>query len=332
MIAPSLGEIVLLGGFFSGNVDKFDTTTGAITTFSPIANGGDPFPGISGLAYNPFTNSIYVSARVSNRIYSLNGFTGAVTGFKQLADGSSPASVAVDKTGSVYVANNSGNNITVFNSNFDEIRTLTVPNFGVANNQVSGLALDGDGNLIVSTFGGIGVVKYDPAANSFSSFNTNPVANGQVAIDGSGNVYVGGAAFANSVAKLSSTGASTGSIEITDGLLPLPPQSFASPNFTSPSGVAIRSNGDIVVAALGRTNPTQASDNFQSNGGVFLFGSDGTFKLSTVQTTPYSTALSFTAVPEPSSVLAASVGLASFAWLRRRRRALGVSQPNSMQD
>lgn len=329
---PSYGEIVLLGGFFSGRVDSFNATTGAITSFSTIANGDDPFPGISGLAYNPLTNRIYVSARISNRIYSLDGHTGAVTGFKQLANGSSPASVAVDKFGSVYVANNSGNTITVFNSAFNELKTLTVPNFGVANNSVSGLAFDGDGNLIISTFGGIGVVKYNTAGDSFASFNTNPVANGQVAIDGSGNIYVGGAAFSNSVAKLTPSGASNGSLDITSSLLPEPPQPYQSLNFTSPSGVAIRANGDVVVAALGRTNPTEALDNFQSNGGVFLFGSDGTLKLSTVQTTPYSTALSFTAVPEPSSILAAGVGLASLAWLRRRRKAKAPEKVISLHD
>gem|GEM_PF-1550564 len=326
---PTFGEIVLVGGFFSGSVDQFNTSTGTTTNFSAIASAADPFPGISGLAYNPFTNQIYASARVSNRIYSLDGNTGAVTGFKQLADGSSPASVAVDGSGFVYVANNSGNTITKFNSSFVEQSTLTVPNFGVANNQVSGLAFDSQGNMIISTFGGVGVFKYDTAANSFSSFNSNPVANGQVAIDGAGTVYVGGAAFSNSVAKFTSAGAASGSIDITAALLPPPSQSFASPDFTSPSGVAVLANGNVVVAALGRTNPTDIDDNFQENGGVFLFDSSGTFIRSATNVTPYSTALAFTAVPEPTSFMAASVGLASLAWLRRRRRSASTGNAST---
>jgi uncharacterized protein (TIGR03382 family) len=331
---PTFGEIVLVGGFFSNTVDRFDTATGTTSVFStiaPPATAGVPGPGISGLAYNPFTNRIYASARNTNRIYSLDGFTGAVTGFKQLANGTSPASIAVDSSGFVYVANNAGNTITKFNSDFVEQQTLTLPNFGAGNNLPSGLAFDSQGNLIVSTFAGVGVVKYTVATDSFSIFNSsNPVANGQVAIDGAGNVYVGGAAFSNSVAKFTSAGAASGSIDITAALLPPPSQSFASPNFTSPSGVAVLSNGDVVVAALGRTNPTDVNDNFQNNGGVFLFDSSGTFIRSATNVTPYSSALVFTAVPEPTSFMAASVGLASLAWLRRRRRS--ASAGNASPD
>lgn len=330
VFAPlSQGEIVLVGGFFSGNVDRFDTATGAISTFATIGSGSDPFPGISGLAYNPLTNRVYASSRISNRIYSIDANTGAVTGFHQLADGTSPASVAVDSAGFVYVANNSGNTITKFNSGFNTISTITLPNFGVGDNFPSGLAFDSQGNLMISTFGGVGVVKYDPNTSAFTSFNANPVANGQVAIDGSGNVYVGGAAFSNSVAKMASDGSSLTGIEITEALLPMPTQSFTSPNFTSPSGVAIDASGNVIVAALGRTNPTSASDNFQSNGGLFLFDSSGTLIRSSVNTTPYSSALAFTAVPEPTSFLAATVGLASIAFLRRRRLRTASDAPVS---
>ncbi|MFM8396538.1 MAG: PEP-CTERM sorting domain-containing protein, partial [Pirellula sp.] len=123
-----------------------------------------------------------------------------------------------------------------------------------------------------------------------------------------------------SVTKLDTSGTIVGSITINESLLPKPPQSFASPDFTSPAGVAIESNGNIVVAALGRTNPFESADNFQINGGVFIFSPAGSLIASKVQTTPYSSALSFTAVPEPTSLLAASVGLGAVGWLNRRRR------------
>jgi uncharacterized protein (TIGR03382 family) len=323
---PTFGEIVLVGGFFSGSVDQFNTATGTTSNFSTIASGSDPFPGISGLAYNPFTNRIYASARISNRIYSLDGFTGAVTGFKQLANTFLPASIAVDSSGFVYVANIGGNTITKFNSDFDEVKTLTL---GAGLFSPSGLAFDSDGNLIVSTFNS-GVVKYNTSTDVTSNFNSSTPANAQVAIDGAGTVYVGAAPTSNSVSKFTSAGVAAGSIDITEALLPPPSQSFASPDFTSPSGVAVLANGNVVVAALGRTNPTEITDNFQSNGGVFLFDSSGTFIRSATNVTPYSTVLAFTAVPEPTSFMAASVGLVSLAWLRRRRRS--ASAGNASPD
>jgi len=314
------GEIVLVGGFFSGQVDRVNVATGALSNFSTVATGGDPFPGISGLAYNPISNVVYATARVSSRIYFLNPDSGAVTGFHQLSSTFAPAGIAVDRDGFVYVANNAGNSITKFNSGFNKISDIELPNFGVANNQPNAMAFDSQGKMIISTFGGVGLMQYDPANGNITSFNgENPVANGQVAINGAGDVYVGGAAFSSNVTKLNSSGTITGGIAITESLLPKPPLGFASPDFTSPAGVTIDASGNVIVAALGRANPTSASDNFQNNGGVFIFSSTGSLLASNTQTTPYSSALSFTAVPEPTSMLAATVGIATLGWLRRRR-------------
>ncbi|MFM7931268.1 MAG: PEP-CTERM sorting domain-containing protein [Pirellula sp.] len=314
-------EIVLVGGFFSGAVDRVNTTTGATTLFSQVSSGSDAFPGISGLAYNPISNTVYATARVSKRVYFINPDSGNVTGFRQLDSDITPASIAVDSSGFVYVANNAGNSVVKYDSALNKLQQLNLPDLGVGPNLPSGLAFDPQGNLIISTFAGAGVIKYNTANGSFSSFNSaNPTANGQVAIDTSGNAYIGGAAFSNSVTKLDTSGTIVGSITINESLLPKPPQSFASPDFTSPAGVAIESNGNIVVAALGRTNPFESADNFQINGGVFIFSPAGSLIASKVQTTPYSSALSFTAVPEPTSLLAASVGLGAVGWLNRRRR------------
>lgn len=314
------GEIVLVGGFFSGQVDRVNVATGALSNFSTVATGDDPFPGISGLAYNPISNVVYATARVSSRIYFLNPDSGAVTGFHQLSSTFAPAGIAVDRDGFVYVANNAGNSITKFNSGFNKISDIELPNFGIANNQPNAMAFDNQGKMIISTFGGAGLMQYDPGTGNVTSFNSaNPVANGQVAINGAGDVYVGGAAFSSDVTKLDSSGTITGGIAITESLLPKPPLGFTSPDFTSPAGVTIDASGNVIVAALGRTNPTSPSDNFQNNGGVFIFSSTGSLLASNTQTTPYSSALSFTAVPEPTSMLAATVGIATLGWLRRRR-------------
>ena len=313
-------EIILVGGFFSGNVDRVNATTGAVTLFSQIGGSADPFPGISGLAYNPISNTVYATARVSKRVYLINPDSGNVTGFRQLGSEVTPASITVDSSGFVYLANNGGNSVIKYDSGLNKLAEINIPDFGAGANQPSGLAFDPQGNLIISTFAGAGVIKYNPSTGNFSSFSSaNPVANGQVAIDNAGNAYVGGAAFANNVTKFNSTGAIVGSIAIDESVLPKPPQGFASPDFTSPAGVTVDSSGNIIVAALGRTNPTSAADNFQNNGGVFIFSSAGSLIASNVQTTPYSSALGFTAVPEPTSLLATAAGLVTLGWLRRRK-------------
>ena len=326
-------EIVLVGGFFSGAVDRVNTTTGATTLFSQIGDSADPFPGISGLAYNPISNTVYATARVSKRVYLINPDTGNVTGFRQLDSSMTPAGITVDADGFVYVANNAGNSVVKYDSGLNKLQELSLPDFGAGANLPSGLAFDPQGNLIISTFAGAGVVKYNPSSDSFSSFNSsNPTANGMVAFDQAGNAYIGGAAFSNSVTKFDSSGTITGSITIDESILPKPPESFVSPDFTSPAGVAIESNGNIVVAALGRTNPFEAADNFQNNGGVFIFSSTGSLLASNTQTTPYSSALRFTAVPEPTSLLVASVGLATLGWLNRRRKSNALPTEKSCES
>ncbi len=324
--APAaLAGIVLAGGFFSGTIDRWDTATNTVTTFSNIgAQTGVGVPGIVGLAYNPITNRVLTVGRFTNTVYELDASTGTVLAQHNTGGLAAPAGIAVDSSGNVYVANNGGNTLTRFNSTFTSSTSITLPNFGVGDNLPSGLAVNSAGRVIISTFAGAGVMIYDPATGITSSFNaTNPVANGLVTVDSTDAVYVGGAAFSNSVTKFDATGAIVGGVTIDDSLLPPPGLPFTSPDFTSPSGVAIDGSGNLLVAALGRTNPFELGDNFQNNGGLFLFGPGGNLITSKVQTTPYSSVLFFTAVPEPSSMLAAACGLATVSFLRRRRKVTG---------
>jgi DNA-binding beta-propeller fold protein YncE len=294
---------IVATGFFSGTIERFDPVTGAQSTLATIASGTDPFPGLAGITYHAPTNTLYAAARVSNRVYRVNASSGAILGFTQLATGSSPASVVVDNLGNLYVANNGGNTVSVINPAGVQTGTITLPNIGLGDNLPSGLAFDAQGGLIISTFAGGGLFRYDPGSGAVSPFAAGPTANGQIAIDAAGNVYVGGAAFSNDVLRFASDGTSgTALITIDANLLPLPPLPFASPNFTSPSGVAVDADGNLIVAALGRTNPTSAADNFQSNGGLWKFAPDGTL-LQTFGVAGSLTGFSSVAVvPEPASL------------------------------
>lgn len=320
---PASGAIVATG-FFSGTVERFDPVSGQQSTFATIASATDPFPGLAGIAFHSQSNVLYVSARISHRIYRVDGTSGAVLGFTQLADGSSPAGLAVDSSGNLYVANAGGNTVSVLDSAGNQTGSIGLPDVGLGDNYPSGLALDSLGRLMISTFAGAGVFRYNPADFTMLPFASNPTANAQIAVDGGGNVYVGGAAFSNDVLKFTEDGTEIGSpfLTIDETLLPQPPLGYTSMDFTSPSGVAIDADGNLIVAALGRTNPFEAGDNFQNNGGLWKFSPDGTL-LQTFGTgiTPLSGVAMLTAIPEPSSIAVLSaLGLSAVVARYRRTK------------
>jgi len=308
---------IFASAFFTGTIERFDEQTGAQSTFANISAFDPTFIGLSGIGYNPNTNELLVSGRFTNRIYRVNATTGLIIGSQSLAAGSAPAGIAV-RNGSVYVSNFGLNTVSVFDSSWNITQTINVPN-----SSPNGLAFSGD-DLLVSTFAGLGIVKYNSLTSAVTPFGGSPVANGQLAIGNLGDVFVGGAAVSNSIEKLSASGNALAVITVGAGTLPLPALSFASPDFTSPSGVAIDGQGNLIVAALGRTNPFAPSDNFQSNGGLFKYDQSGLL-LSTfaTQITPLSGVV-VVSVPEPSSIALLSVIGLGFVWSRRRRRSLNA--------
>jgi DNA-binding beta-propeller fold protein YncE len=328
---------VIATGFFSGTIERFDPQTKAQSTFATIASASDPFPGLSGVAYNPLNHRVYASARISNGIYTVDASTGTILGFQSLAANSAPAGLAVDPAGNLYVANNGGNSVSVFDSAWNAVDTIDLPDIGLGNNLPSGLAFDSAQRLVISSFAGGGVFRYDPGTDMVTSLPPSPLANGQVAIDSAGNIHVGGVAFSSDVLKFDADGNPINNpfVTVDDTILPQPPQGYASPDFTSPGGLVIDAEGNILVAALGRTNPTSTADNFQNNGGSFKFAPDGTL-LETFGTglTPLSSiTLLPAAVPEPGSLALSALGgltaaLAAWRSRRRARRAAGNGTGN----
>lgn len=337
-IASSLAVIILLVScstasvqadfiattFFGGTIERFDSETGAQSTFATIASATDQFPGLSGVVQDQANGVIYASARFSHRVYQVDAATGAVLGFNQLADESSPAGLAVDNVGNLYVSNFGTNSISVFDSSSTLTDTINLPTNGNTGNLPSGLAFDAQGRLVISTFAGGGLFRFDPSDGSVSSLAPVLGANGQVAIDGVGDIFVGGAANSSSVLKFASDGTQIGDpfLTIDETFLPQPDLTYESPDFTSPAGVTIDADGNLIVAALGRTNPTGAGDNFQSNGGLWRFSPDGTL-LQTFGTnlTPLSSVSTFVvAIPEPGSF--ALLSLVGLGVMTRRRKRL----------
>lgn len=315
-------EYVLAARYFTAGIDIYDPTTDSVRPFITIQPGVDAFPGLTGLAYSATLNRLYATANASRRIYSFNAESGALIGYQQLSGSFAPAGIALDPAGDIYVADNGGSTVQRFTPNALDaalISSGTIQLTGGAGN-LNGIARSSGGQLLISAINGTGVYRYDASLGQ-SAFNPSPIASGQVAISPGGTVAVGGVVFSSFVSLFDLTGSQTGGINIDAAYLPQPAAPYTSPDVTSPQGVAFDGSGNLIVTAMGRTNPFSADDNFQNNGGIFVFDSTGTTLLdSLVNTTPY-TGVVVAPVPEPSAVILGSLAIGICCWrgLRKQR-------------
>jgi sugar lactone lactonase YvrE len=242
-------------------------------------------------------------------------------GFQQLSGSFAPAGIALDPSGDLYVTDNGGATIQRLSPNPADaslVASGTIQLSTPAGN-LNGVARTTGGRLLVSTINGSGVFQYDTTSGQ-SAFNSSPIASGQVAISANGTVAVGGVVFSSFVSLFDPNGTQTGGLEINATYLPQPALPYTSADQTSPQGVAFNGAGNLIVTAMGRTNPFSAGDNFQSNGGIFVFNATGTTLLdSLVNTTPY-TGVIVAPVPEPSAFAVVATG--GFAVAMRGRRKL----------
>jgi sugar lactone lactonase YvrE len=315
-------EYILAARYFTGGIDIYDPLANSVRNFITIPQSTDSFPGLTGLVYSPSLNRLYATANTSQRIYAFNAESGGLIGFHQLSVSGSfaPAGIALDPSGDLSVSDNSGATVVRFTPNATDA-SLTASGtitFTAPAGNLNGVARTASGDLLVSAINGSGVHRSSDGTQS--PFNASPFANGQIAISAAGSVAVGGVVFSSRVSLFDLLGDPTGFIDVNAGLLPQPPLSYVSADVTSPQGVAFDGSGNLIVTAMGRTNPFSPDDNFQSNGGIFVFDSTGTMLLnSLVNTTPY-TGVIVAPVPEPNGILLLAVATASLAGLRRLRR------------
>jgi hypothetical protein len=251
---------IFVTGFFSGNIDRFDQETNAQSVFVSIPGN----PGLSGLAYDPSNNRLYASALNLGGVYVLDGSTGNVLNFQVLGFG--PGGLTVSPSGELVVTDFTSNLVRFYDASFSLLGSVSVPS-GVT----SGVGYLPNGDLIIATAGS-GVFRYDGiSVTSFTASPFGPLASAQVAADQSGNVFIGhGIGFSDNVFKFATDGTLTGSITVTDSMLD-GTGSGSVPN-TNPSGVAIDADGNVIVAALGRSNP---GDPGGERGGVLKFDIQG---------------------------------------------------------
>jgi sugar lactone lactonase YvrE len=274
---------ILVTDFFFNTVDLYDDATGQLIEtgfFAPPA-GPQEVLGLAGIAVDTAENIAYASSRFLDRIYVFEATTGEplVAGpggtpglFKQLPAGSQPAGLAVDTAGNLYVANNGGTTVDVFDRSANPIDTIS--DGAQLLKLPSGLTFDESGDLFITTMAGANVLRY--SGSNLSQF-TPPNQNGMpfvpngVVVGPEGEVFVADV-FSNGIFKYAADGT-----EITaDGGGPfieidLPGIDPSPQHPNAPSGLAFDEDGNLLVAALGPTNPF---DDGESHGALLRLSSE----------------------------------------------------------
>ncbi len=173
----------------------------------------------------------------------------------------SPAGVAVDAAGNVYVADQGNNRVQKFSHDGSFLQKFGM---GVVSSPI-GVAIDSAGSIFVLEYWGHRVSKFDSQGVLLTTFGSFGSANGRfiqpraIAVDGSGNVYVCDGDF-QTVQKFTNEGTfmarwgSWGSSGSADG------------QFSTPWGVAADAAGSIYVGDTGN-NRVQRLD---SSTGAFV--------------------------------------------------------------
>lgn len=311
-------------GHFSGTIERFDSQTGVQSTFADLRTYGAGSAGnLSAVVFNSTSREFIVASQEDSRLYRVAGPTGNVVG---VVEGFGfPTGMVIDASGNLYVSDAGLGSIRVFNSSFTELPPISLSGAGPGGLTpfASGLAFNQSGNLLINTFQA-GILTYDFDSQSFAPFSPAPSPIfAQMAIGNDGRVY-SGSIGTNDVFVFDSQGNALDPITIDAGLLPLPPEDFASEDFTNPGGIAFTNAGDLIIAAMGRTNPTSEADGNQNNGGLFRFDADGNYQQTyATNTTPFAGVVyvSASAVPEPNGGLLLGIGVLAWRLMRRGQRS-----------
>ncbi|MBN1852022.1 MAG: hypothetical protein JW829_04830 [Pirellulales bacterium] len=264
----------LVTNLFYNTVDLYDDQTGQLIQqgfFAPSVNPGDP-QFLTDVIVDPVNHRGYVSANgpdISDktRIYYFDAATGAALPspsggadgvfLEWEADTFSPAGLALDAAGNLYVANQGGLNV----DKYDTTGTL-VNSYGDGGTSIqkpSGLAFGPDGDLFVSNFDSGMTVKINTTTGDIF-LAASPGINGPfhpngVLVGPGGEFYVADV-FGNHVFKYGPDGVEitgpSGESFITIDLPNIPPEA-THPN--APSGLDWDEDGNLLVAVLGPTNP-----------------------------------------------------------------------------
>jgi hypothetical protein len=192
------------------------------------------------------TSTLYVSCAGSDnvQVISTTGVTGAAIAVTSPA---TPAAVAFDRTGNLYVANNhSPYSIEYYSPSGDDMGSFTTTTTNL--NKPEGLAFDGAGNLYVANYGTNTIEKYSSAGVDMGAFVSTGLSGPVGLVFDLGNLYVVNA-NANTISEFSST----------DGTLVA---TYSSSNLNIPFRIAFDAAHNFYVTSTG----TNSIEKFSSTG------------------------------------------------------------------
>lgn len=263
----------------SGNVTTFAGTGSTGAANGPAASATFKLP--EGVAVDASGN-VYVGDTFNNLIRMIasngtvstlagSGASGAANGTGTSASFSSPAGVAVDASGNVYVADH-GNNLIRKITPSGVVTTLAGSgSSGAANGTGTaasfsgpfGVSVDSSGNVYVADTGNnlirlitpTGVVSTLAGSGATGSANgTGAVASFSspqgVSVDSSGNVYVGDT-YNNQIRKITPAGVVTAYAGVASSTTGYTDGPAATATFADPMGVAVSSTGTVYTADSG---------------------------------------------------------------------------------
>lgn len=280
----------------SGRLYVTNDPTGTVTIYAASASGNVPPIAVIGGSNTLLEEPISVALDASGKIYVLNGGdSGKITVYPPLAastgilneapiaaiGGSNtlldrPASIAVDASGDIYVANQHGGpigpgniyapgGVTIYHSGSNGNVAPTATIVGAATGLVDplGIALDSSGNIYVSNsagaFYGTVTLTFDASVTVYSAGTAGNVApiktisgpitglgsSAGIALDSSGNLYTGGFASGVGATVNSYAAGSNGNVP------PLTSIVGRDTGLAGPGGIALDSAGNLYVSNNG---------------------------------------------------------------------------------
>jgi len=356
---PSGVAVDRSGNVYVADTDNFTirkiTNAGAVSTLAGSArNPGSVdgtgtvarFSGLFGVAVDG-SGTAYVADNGNHTIRQITGSgvvstlagnagnSGSTDGTGSTARFSQPFGVAVDGSGNIYVAD-SGNHSIRKITNAGVVTNLAggAGNLGSVDGAGSfarfssprGVAVDGNGNVfaadtfnhtirmittagVVSTLAGLAGYEGSSDGTTSAARFFNPYA---VAVDGSGTVYVADRRN-HTIRKITSAGVVTtigGTAGVSGGADGL----GASAQFSSPSGIAVASTGELFVAdvnnnRISRGTPDDSFKPLLTQGAASAIGSTGATLNGTVNPNGFVTTAEFEFGNTPSYGNTASVTL-----------------------
>jgi|GEM_PF-832498 len=162
-------------------------------------------------------------------------------GYSGQAQFSNPQGTAVDAAGNVYVVDTDNDRIQKFNAEGVFLDEWGSTGFGSGQfSSPVGIALDDEEHVYITDLGNRRIQKFDLSGNHIASISTGyPSSPSAIAIDSLGNIYVTDIdAYINNVKKYDAAGSL-----LTEWGYP----GSADGAFNNPTGIAIGSNGHILV-------------------------------------------------------------------------------------